>query len=288
MRKTIYKKIEEKLISLVAKNRYTYKFARFIGVFIYSLFIFPKYFIIKDFDRHFKILTIKKTDENFYIRKNNFFNDILTIYGIFINKEYETNFLNYLDNINGKIIVDIGAYIGDTTVFFGKRGAVVYAYEPSKELYETAQKNIEINNINAKIFNVGIGNKNTNAKMTRNQKDTTDSESFVIFDKFESIEKTHKDRFLFTEEIKLISLNEVLEQFDLVYLLKIDCEGCEFPAISSVKNENLRKIKYIIMEVHFMNVFDPCVITSKLKTNNFEVYIENKNDIGMLYAKNLT
>jgi FkbM family methyltransferase len=136
---------------------------------------------------------------------------------------------------------------------------------------------------------VGIGNKNTNVKMTHNQKDIADAGSFVIFDKFESIEKTHKDRFLFTEEIKLISLDEVLEQFESVYLLKMDCEGCEFPAISSVKDENLQKIKYIIMELHFINVFDPGVIASKLEANNFEVFFDNKNGIyGMLYAKNLS
>jgi hypothetical protein len=75
MKKTIYKKIEEKLILLVAKNRYAYKFARFIGTPIYNFFIFPKYFIIKNFNQELKILTIKKTRENFYIRKNNFYND---------------------------------------------------------------------------------------------------------------------------------------------------------------------------------------------------------------------
>ena len=99
MKKSIYKKIEERLISLVAKNRYTYKLARFIGTPIYNYFIFPRYFTIKNFNHELKILTIKKTGESFYIRKNNFTQDILDIYGIFINKEYETDFFNYYDRI---------------------------------------------------------------------------------------------------------------------------------------------------------------------------------------------
>jgi hypothetical protein len=48
MKKSIYKKIEERLISLVAKNRRTYKIARFFGIPMQKFFIFPKYFIIKN------------------------------------------------------------------------------------------------------------------------------------------------------------------------------------------------------------------------------------------------
>jgi len=200
-------------------------------------------------------------------------------------------FLSCLDNIKGKIVLDIGAYIGDTAVFFGKKGASVYAYEPSKELYEIAKKNIKLNNIDAKIFNLGIGDKNTNAKITHNINNIVDSESFVLFEEQKALEEFEKDRLLFTEEVKIISLNEVLEQFETIYLLKMDCEGCEFPSISSVKDENLQKIKYIIIEVHFMNVFDSNIIISKLNANNFEVNIDSKNGIiydGMLYAKNLS
>jgi len=290
MKKSAYKKIEEKLISLVAKNKYVYNLARFIGIYAYNIFIFPKYFIFKDFNNNEKLLTIKKTGESFYVRKKNFTQDVLAILANFINEEYETDFLSYLDNIKGKIVLDIGAFVGDTAVFFGKKGASVYAYEPSKELYEIAKKNIKLNNIDAKIFNLGIGDKNTNAKITHNINNIVDSGSFVLFEGQKALEeKIEKDRLLLTEEVKIISLNEVLEQFETIYLLKMDCEGCEFPSISSVKDENLQKIKYIIMEVHFMNVFDSNIIISKLNANNFEVNIDNKNGIyGMLYAKNLS
>jgi len=289
MKKSTYKKIEEKLISLVAKNKYVYNLARFIGIYTYNIFIFPKYCIFKDFNNNEKLLTIKKTGENFYVRKKNFTQEVFTILATFIYEEYDTDFLSCLDNIKGKIVLDIGAYIGDTAVFFGKKGASVYAYEPSKELYEIAKKNIKLNNIDAKIFNLGIGDKNTNAKITHNINNIAGSGSFVLFEEQKALEEFEKDRLLFTEEVKIISLNEVLEQFETIYLLKMDCEGCEFPSISSVKDENLQKIKYIIMEVHFMNVFDSNIIISKLNANNFEVNIDNKNGIyGMLYAKNLS
>jgi len=50
MKKSAYKKIEEKLISLVSKNKYVHNLARFIGFYIYTIFIFPKYFILCGFD----------------------------------------------------------------------------------------------------------------------------------------------------------------------------------------------------------------------------------------------
>jgi len=289
MKKSAYKKIEEKLISLVAKNKYVYKLTRFIGFYIYTIFIYPKYFIFKDINNNEKLLTIKKTGESFYVRKKNFRQDAWVFLENFINEEYVTDFYPVLNNIKGKIVLDIGAFVGDTAVFFGKKGASVYAYEPSKELYEIAKKNIKLNNIDAKIFNLGIGDKNTNAKITHNKNNIVDSSSFVLFEDQKTLEKFKKDRLLFTEEVKIIFLNEVLEQFETIYLLKMDCEGCEFSSISSVKDENLQKIKYIIIEVHFMNVFDSNIIISKLNANNFEVNIKCINGInGMLYAKNLS
>ncbi len=287
-------KIQQKVIPMVSRNKYAYKLARFIGNEIYNLYyliIFPKHFIIKDFNKDFKLINLKKTGEKFLVRKKNLRNDISTIYEIFVIEAYKTDFLDYIDKIRGEIVIDIGAYIGDTSVFFGKKDAVIYAYEPSKELYEIAKKNIELNNIdNIKIFNVGIGDVNKNLKMALNKKNQSDAGNFIIFDEFRSLNMTKKDRFLFTEEVKIISLNEVLNKFESVYLLKMDCEGCEFPAIISVKNENLQKIKYIIMEIHFLQLFDLNVIFEKLKNNNFEVFIKKieLGNYGMLYGRSLS
>lgn len=285
--------IQQKVIPIASKNKYAYKLARFIGIQIYnSLYfaVFSKYFIIKNFNEDLKIITLKKTGEKFLVRKKDLHNDISVIYEIFVIEEYKTDLLDYIDKIMGEIVIDVGAYIGDTSVFFGKKGAVIYAYEPSKELYEIAKKNVELNNINnIKIFNVGIGDANKNFKMALNKKNQPDGGNFIIFDEFKSLNKTMKDRFLFTEEVKIISLDEVLNQFESVYLLKMDCEGCEFPAILSVKNENLQKIKYIIMEIHFLQLFDPNVISLKLKDNNFKVFIKKieGGNYGMLYAMSL-
>ena len=70
MKKSAYKKIEEKLISLVSKNKYVYNLARFIGFYIYTIFIFPKYFIFKDINNNEKLLIIKKPVKVFMLERN--------------------------------------------------------------------------------------------------------------------------------------------------------------------------------------------------------------------------
>jgi len=51
-------------------------------------------------------------------------------------------------NIAGRDVVDIGASIGDSTIFFGFLGArKVYGFEPFPPFYDLAVKNIKANNM---------------------------------------------------------------------------------------------------------------------------------------------
>lgn len=55
-------------------------------------------------------------------------------------------------NLNGRIAIDIGASIGDSSLYFSSLGAIeVYSYEVDRERFEIALRNIELNNLNDKI-----------------------------------------------------------------------------------------------------------------------------------------
>jgi hypothetical protein len=55
-------------------------------------------------------------------------------------------------SLKGRAVVDIGASIGDTPLFFVSRGASkVYGFEPNIERYELALQNINLNNMTDKI-----------------------------------------------------------------------------------------------------------------------------------------
>jgi FkbM family methyltransferase len=65
--------------------------------------------------------------------------------GVFYNKDYE--FLN----CRGKEIIDIGANISDSSIYFALTGAnCVIAIEPFKENFEIAKLNVESNGLEKK------------------------------------------------------------------------------------------------------------------------------------------
>jgi hypothetical protein len=72
------------------------------------------------------------------------------------------SFIDYKDiNVQDKFVLDIGAFLGDTALYFLGRGAKgVLALEPYEEFYKIATNNLYQNILNeeVKIFNVGIGN----------------------------------------------------------------------------------------------------------------------------------
>ena len=66
--------------------------------------------------------------------------------GIFKSGEYDV--LPVAD----KVVVDIGAAIGDTAVYFALKGASrVYGYELNKRYFDLAQRNIDLNNFRDRI-----------------------------------------------------------------------------------------------------------------------------------------
>jgi predicted RNA methylase len=64
-------------------------------------------------------------------------------------------------NVNGKKVLDLGAAIGDTAIYFSLRGAnTVYAYESDKQLCRFAKENLRLNKIrNAKIVSEAASSK---------------------------------------------------------------------------------------------------------------------------------
>jgi len=56
---------------------------------------------------------------------------------------YDIHYLGF--NLNNWFILDIGAFVGDTALYYAKRGAFVVAIEPLLSNYEIMVKNLELN-----------------------------------------------------------------------------------------------------------------------------------------------
>jgi len=58
-------------------------------------------------------------------------------------------------------------------------------------------------------------------------------------------------------EVKTISLDEIVERYGEIELLKIDIEGAEYDVIFNSKPETLKKIKRIVGELHYREGENP-------------------------------
>jgi hypothetical protein len=56
---------------------------------------------------------------------------------------YDIHFLGF--NLSDWFVLDIGAFVGDTALYYARRGAFVVAVEPLPSNYETMLRNLELN-----------------------------------------------------------------------------------------------------------------------------------------------
>ena len=80
----------------------------------------------------------------------------------FIEEQY-----GWLD-VKGKDVIDIGANVGDSAIYFALKGAKhVYAFEPYPYSYKIALKNVKLNYLQSKItlLNEGCGGKGSYIKI---------------------------------------------------------------------------------------------------------------------------
>lgn len=181
------------------------------------------------------------------------------ITSIFMKNEYKSL------PVKGRIVVDIGANIADSSTFFAMQGAKrVVAVEPSRESFEIGLKNTEENNFSDRIRLIWASCTST----------TSSNQS--------------KDQAV---AVPLTTLQDIVNDVEEEppYILKVDCEGCEYEVILNCHDEILRKFDYIQIEYHYgyRN------LKEKLVNSGFDVTVVspryflpiNKNPSTLLFSK---
>ena len=176
-------------------------------------------------------------------------------------------------NYNNRTVIDIGANVGDTALFFAKNGAEVYGFEPVKDLYNISLQNIELNQSlkdKIHIFNYGVSYKR--GKLNIEEMRSTSGYT------------NDKDKY----SVDIITIDDILNKYDVRQdILKIDCEGCEFGII---ENCDLSGFNDIIFEHHAVMVdSDYILLTEKLENEGFKIKKYNVfsidfNDVGIIHA----
>lgn len=217
-------------------------------------------------------------------------NDVITIINYedkrefkFLNNEMSLIFESFLygDYINipysddgKKSIIDIGANVADTAIYFANKGYEVVAFEPLPHIYNIAQKNIDLNpqiKNNITFVNKACSCKNGFTTINFNENDSGGASEFS---------KANRQ-----VEVETITIENALKEYDIKpNILKIDCEGCE---VNIIKHSDLSMFNQIIMEYHTsITGVDVNILINILKEQGFnikdQVKFKNKN-MGIIY-----
>jgi len=230
---------------------------------------------------HYKGNNIELEQQNkkiyfYYGTNEQLSNSILVISEIFIDGQYK-----WLD-VKGKDVVDVGASIGDSAIYFALRGAKhVYAFEPYPYSYNIAMKNIKLNHLEDKItlLNEGCGK----------------SGVVTIKENYRNTIGTDLKNFKEGKKIKIENLDEIVKRFNLKHAaLKVDCEGCEYDLILNASDEALKAFDQIVIEYHYgyKNLVKRLrqagfKVKYSLPKYYYTIEAEHSNRyIGSIYAKN--
>jgi FkbM family methyltransferase len=148
------------------------------------------------------------------------------------------------------VIIDIGANIGyfDIMLFSKIKEATVYAYEPIPSNYELFTKNISLNPFlqnKIHLFNKAVTG--TAQEYVELYMETV-TENSVIASVYADFDKQNQ----FKLKVPAISLQQIIDdnKFTAIDLVKVDCEGSEYPIIYETPGETWKKIKMLNIEVH--------------------------------------
>jgi len=192
------------------------------------------------------------------------------------------NKLNLL-NLRPKIILDVGAHIGELTQIFLKNFVNVnkiYCFEPQKEIFSSLKnkfkKNLRVICINKACsdkttdseFNISFHRRSSSLEKINTNNFYHKIKSFIVLGKI-------RDLLYRRVKIRTITLDQFLKNRKLsIDLLKIDVEGSELKVLKGCK-KNIKNIKVILIEILNHNLITDYSredIFSFLKKNNFELY----------------
>lgn len=167
---------------------------------------------------------------------------------------FNETFLNQIHfsgfDMNDKVVVTAGAYIGDTPLFYSYYGAKVYAFEPDPNSFRTAERNVALNpdlkkNIFLKNYAIGLDGE-VDFPLE------SDSGGVSIY------ETKNKE----TVRTKSVSVSTILKEFNITkpYLLDLDIKGSEFKAIDDESISNFEKIRI---------EYSPYLLSEKDKSLNY-------------------
>ena len=178
-------------------------------------------------------------------------------------------------------VIDIGANIGFFSLALLARfpKARIFAFEPHPYCFEQLHIYKEsFDSYNLNIYNKAVGGQNGQLILNTSKTDGFATMSSI----FENENK--QERF----EVESVTLESVLEKekLDMIDILKMDCEGSEYPIIYNTPDEVLKNIKSMCIETHqgTKNNENLHALVTFLEKKKYHVEYVDEGETGYVWA----
>ena len=141
-------------------------------------------------------------------------------------------------DIAGKVVLDVGANIGDSALYFAAKGAKrIFAYEPYPRACRLASTNARINGFqNIKVVNAGMSGHSRSVML----------EPKRVSSRADAVVPSPKGK-----RVGIITLEQAVATHGITNgVLKLDCEGEEYGIILGCSRKTLRAFSQIAVEYH--------------------------------------
>ncbi|MFP3240314.1 MAG: FkbM family methyltransferase [Caldivirga sp.] len=189
--------------------------------------------------------------------------------GIFYYEEYKPL------NINGRIVIDVGAFVGDSAVYFALRGAGrVIAVEPHPSAFAEMLGNIKLNNMENVIIPINAGLASKPGKIC--------IENVSVG----GTGKTYHKPGDCPNAVPAVTLGELIDRFSVNpsdAVLKMDCEGCEFDIILN-DYDHVRLFRELILEYHANVVNKTVNDLLKVLSRDYKCDVRGSKVFGVMHC----
>ena len=177
-------------------------------------------------------------------------------------------------DVKGKVVLDIGACIGDSALFFAMHNAKsVLAYEPDPNMYSQLVSNIERNEYEGCVvpYWAGVGDEDGIAQLQvcelPTQNHLLESECHYSSSQIKSV------------AVDIAGIGGILERED-VDMTKMDCQGSEYAILQKVIDKGLSLGDEVVVEAHTTdNGGNPGVAHEMMLALGYDVrYVEGSWD----------
>jgi len=186
------------------------------------------------------------------------------VFQVFEGGEYE-----FVD-IRGKDVVDVGAFVGDSAIYFALRGARrVVAVEPHPEAFKEMIENIKLNSLEGKVIPINAGLASKPGKLCIEGSDIGDT-----------IGSYHKPCECRGSPVPATTLSEIMNTYGVAEgsaVLKMDCEGCEYDVILN-DYEHVRLFDEVYFEYHAYATGIPVDVLLKKLSKDFTCQVVSNRE----------